>query len=265
MKTCCKCKNQKDLVYFGRLASSSDGYRYDCKDCRHSYNIANREKTKQANKEYYNANKDTLLIKNRNYRLTNSDAINKQRKEYRSQDNIKEHIKRKNKEYLPVRKQKIKELRVTDLNFKLSEVLRTKFHKYLNGKSTSLLNILGCDLDFFKRWISFRFDETMSWNNYGSEWHIDHVLPINKFFLDDQIQVNICYHWTNLQPLSIKENQSKSDKILLFYYFNNFINIFRFNQMHKQYIGYQAAYESLQWLRKTHSNPVKIPRMITHQ
>ena len=41
----------------------------------------------------------------------------------------------------------------------------------------------------------------------------------------------------------------KIDKLQLHYYFNNIVNINRFNTINRQYLGYQAVNESLQWLR----------------
>jgi hypothetical protein len=61
--------------------------------------------------------------------------------------------------------------------------------------------------------------------------------------------MRICFHWTNLQPLTSFENRQKSDKLLLHYYFNNIVNIYRFNKKHAQHMGYETVNESLQWLR----------------
>ncbi len=249
MKICSKCKIEQDILCFGKLNSSSDGYRYDCKKCRKEYNQENKDKIKANNHKYYFENKDKILNCNKIYRLTNKDKILEQRKEYRNREEIIKHNKEKMKEYLPIRKTNMKQRRLFDLNFRLSEALRSKLHRGIKGYNTSLTNILGCDMTFFKKWIEFRFDYNMNWNNYGKEWHIDHILPINQFNFKNQNDLNICFHWTNLQPLNAKDNQSKSDNIILHYYFNNMINVFRFNKHYKQYLGYQTVNESLQWLR----------------
>jgi hypothetical protein len=263
MKKCYKCKIEKSLENFGKLKSSPDGLKYDCKNCRSEYNKQNKEIIKNKNKEYYNLNKDVLLQKNKEYRLLNINKINKQRKEYRNRDEIKEHIKHKNKEYLPIKKDKIKNRRKTDLSFKISEILRSKFNREL--KKNKYSDFLGCDISFFKKWIEFRFNENMNWENMGTIWHIDHILPISKFNFQNQNEIKICYHWTNLQPLEKFNNISKSNKIYLHDYFNNFISVFRFNTTNKNFIGYQAVNESLQWLRKTLSGMVKMPRMIVYE
>jgi hypothetical protein len=249
IKKCCKCKIEKPLEKYGKLNKSPDGLRYDCKDCRNEYNIQNREKIKSKNECYYKENKESLLVKNKLYRIQNEQNISNQRKEYRNRKDVKEHIKCKNKEYLPIRKEKIKEKRISNLNFKIGQILRSKIHKMLKNQKTSYTKYIGCDIEWFKKWIEFRFDENMNWNNLGSYWHIDHILPINRFNLINDNDKMICFHWTNLQPLESTENRQKSNKLKLHYYYNNIVNVYRFNKLNNTNLGYQIVNESLRWLR----------------
>ena len=248
-KKCSTCKEEINFECFGKLKSSKDGYRYDCCYCRKKYREKEKDKIKEKQKEYFEKNKETLLSANKLYRENNKEAINKQRKQYRNRDDIKEHIKIKNKEYLPIKKEKIKERRKVDVNFKMSEILRSKIHKILNNKPTSFLKYLGCDLEWFKKWIEFRFDKNMNWDNLGKYWQIDHILPISRFNMTNENDIRICFHWTNLQPLESTENRQKYDNFILHYYFNNIINVNRFNSKNTRYLGYQIVNESLRWLR----------------
>jgi len=52
----------------------------------------------------------------------------------------------------------------------------------------------------------------MSWDNYGSYWHIDHIRPCASFDLTDPEQQKDCFDFTNLQPLEAKENIRKGAK-----------------------------------------------------
>ena len=248
-KQCCKCNKMMNINEFGKLKSSKDGLRYDCNVCRRQYRIDNKDNIKNKQHDYYSKNKKQLLEQSKQYRIDNNDKINNQRKEYRNRIEVKKHIQQQNKDYLPIRKEQIKLKRKTDTNFQLKEILRSKIHKMLKNQETSYKNIIGCDIVFLKKWIEFRFDTNMNWNNLGSYWHIDHILPINKFNLTKSENVKICFHWTNLQPLQSFENISKSDKIQPHYYFNNIVNIHRFNKQYTQFMGYQTVNESLQWLR----------------
>lgn len=259
MKICCKCKCEKQIESYGNLKNSPDGLRYDCKDCRKEYNMKNKANIQLKNKEYYENNKANLLIKNSEYRILNKEQILVQRQQYRNKEDVKLHVKEKNKEYLPIKKEKIKERRKNDEFFRLSEILRSKFNRAIKRNKYS--EFLGCDLQFLRCWIEYRFKSDMNWDNLGKLWHIDHILPINRFDFTNNSDIKICFHWTNLQPLYATENISKSDKIYFHHYFNNFISVFRYNSFNKKFMGYQAVSESLQWLRKTTSGMVKMPHM----
>jgi len=248
-KVCCKCKKEQLNNQFGRLQSSKDGLRYDCKTCRKKYREENRDTINVKLKEYYASNKEVLLPKHKEYREQNKTVILAQRKEYRNREDVKEHIKKKQKEYLPIRKEQIKTRRKTDLNFQIQEVVKNKIHKFLKNRKTSYAELIGCEIEFFKKWMEYRFDETMCWENFGKVWQIDHILPLSLFDMTNEFDRKVCFHWTNLQPLNSVENRSKSNKLQLHYYFNNLVSIFRFNKSKREYLGYQTVNESLQWLR----------------
>ncbi len=52
----------------------------------------------------------------------------------------------------------------------------------------------------------------MSWDNKGSYWEIDHVIPCASFDLRDPEQQKLCFNWKNYQPLRADKNRSKKDK-----------------------------------------------------
>jgi hypothetical protein len=51
----------------------------------------------------------------------------------------------------------------------------------------------------------------MNWDNYGSYWSIDHVIPVCKFDLTDENENLKCWNWTNLMPVTVKYNSSKKE------------------------------------------------------
>jgi hypothetical protein len=249
-KTCCKCKVEQPLSCFGVLKSTKDGLRYDCKSCRTQYRQTRQEHIKLKNKEYFQANKDELLRKAKEYRVDNNEHIREQRREYRSRN--KEHIRLKNKEYLPIRKEKIKEKRRNDKGFQLTELLRTRINKALKTNTTSRTaqKYLNCDIEIFKLWLQFMFDKDMSWDNLGQYWEVDHILPIAQFDLSRDSDREVCFNWTNLQPLKKEENKQKSGALCLHYYFNSVVSVHRFNCIHNKAEGYQSIRKSLCWLRE---------------
>jgi hypothetical protein len=251
MKICSRCKDNKPLTEFNKCKSCKDGHHPQCKTCKRHYRV-NDPNLAEKQHSYYIANKDKLLVTNRQYRLNNAETITEQRKGYREQN--KEHIAKKNKEYVPIRCLKIKERRKNDPCFRIREQMRTALHRALKkvgGKNgTSAVQYLGCEIQLFREWIEFQLDSNMSWENYGTEWDIDHILAVNRFDMMNIKHRQICFNWTNMQPLSKKENIAKLDRLHLHHYFNSVVNVHRFIQNKKTlYQGYQSVRESLHWLR----------------
>lgn len=56
----------------------------------------------------------------------------------------------------------------------------------------------------------------MTWDNYGTYWHIDHIRPISSFSFETYYDPDfkICWALENLQPLEAKANRLKSNKII---------------------------------------------------
>lgn len=200
--------------------------------------------------KYYLSKKEELLEKNKEYRIKNSEKISKQRAEYREREEIKEHIKKKNKEYLEKKKIKIKMKRKEDLNFRLIEVYRSKLHRAIKRKSNKYSEYLGCTVNELRSWLESQFSVGLTWDNYGSDWHIDHVIPINSFDHAEIVQQKICFNWKNLKPLPAKENIAKSDKLISRYIIEHYKNVNMYLKEKDFIHEYQGLMETLVWLRE---------------
>lgn len=80
------------------------------------------------------------------------------------------------------------------------------------GKSNYALELLGCDIYFFKKYIADQFIENMSWSNHGL-WHLDHIRPCVSFNQLDEQQRKICWHYSNFQPLWAIDNITKNAQL----------------------------------------------------
>jgi hypothetical protein len=72
---------------------------------------------------------------------------------------------------------------------------------------------LGCSFEEARCRIESQFTRGMTWTNYGSFWHLDHIVPLSSFDLNDSKQRMLANHVSNLQPLKAKENLKKGNKI----------------------------------------------------
>jgi len=75
-------------------------------------------------------------------------------------------------------------------------------------KQKSSIKYLGCDINTFISHMEKKLVDDMTWDNI----HIDHIKPVSRFNLDIEEEFNKCCHYTNLQPLTAKDNHIKKNK-----------------------------------------------------
>lgn len=83
-----------------------------------------------------------------------------------------------------------------------------------NKKVNKSLSLLGCSVKEFKVYFENLFKEVMSWDKVLSgEIHIDHIIPCCSFDFTIEGNQYKCFHYSNLQPLWVKDNCEKYTKI----------------------------------------------------
>jgi len=66
-----------------------------------------------------------------------------------------------------------------------------------------------------KLYLESKFQPGMNWDNWSYKgWHIDHVIPLSSFNLENGEKLLKAVNFINLQPLWAKDNMSKGDKII---------------------------------------------------
>lgn len=179
IKKCKGCSEAKNISLFNKNSSARDGLQHCCRAC-----------TKSKRKRY----PEKTLATSRIWRAKNIELLRKRKIVY-------------NKKYLaadPIRK-----LRCS---------LRSRLHGALRGnhKAGSAVADLGCSIAYFKSYLESQFKPGMSWDNRGigkGKWHIDHIMPLAAFNLEDRQHFVLAVHYGNLQPLWFEENMSKGHKV----------------------------------------------------
>lgn len=69
----------------------------------------------------------------------------------------------------------------------------------------------GCLQWDFREHIESQMSGDMWWDNYGSLWEVDHVVPVCKFDLPREIFS--CFHYTNLRPRLVVLNRIDGYKL----------------------------------------------------
>jgi hypothetical protein len=208
MKNCNSCKLEKEYILFNKNKRTEDGYSNTCRECMKVLNnksyINNKEKINSNSKIWYESNKEKHIEYVLNYQKANPEVGRKSTAKYLNNNPEYYNNYRKNRYN-------------TDLKFKLRIILGNRLNEVLKKdktyKDSNIVQLLDCSLEEVKLYLENQFKEGMSWVNHGSYWEVDHIIPCDSFNMQDVEQQKICFHYTNLQPLTITQNRKKSNKI----------------------------------------------------
>jgi len=196
---------------------------------RRQWAIENAEHVREYDQEYRRDHRDTIEANRRKRRASDPAKYREQRDRWYA-SHPSEYAKANKKWGLFGRAWKkshaefmlawqrnyVKSRRRADPAYKMMYVARGRLRRALNGqvKRDRSMDILGCTPDELRAHLESQFKPGMTWENHGSNgWHVDHVIPCAFFDFSDRVEVRMCFHYSNLQPLWAHENRRKSDHV----------------------------------------------------
>ena len=223
MRICKNCKKEKELQDYplkknGKVKSSY------CKTCYMLiYYYMDLERVKDYRKKYYEENREEMIKNSKSIYQQKKKKVREKRvllteeeKRYRiNQRSLTYYYKHKQTQNKKSTERNRKRM-LNDSTFRLSHNIRVLIRKSLQNqfttKSKKTIEILGCSFEEFKIHLESQFDVNMNWENQGTYWHLDHIIPISSAKTEEEVyRLN---HYTNFQPLYWEDNLKKSNKIL---------------------------------------------------
>ena len=111
---------------------------------------------------------------------------------------------------------------------KMRRLLRNQIHRMLlhirTKREIRTEQYVGCSFEEAKQRIESQFTRGMTWQNCGSFWHLDHIVPLSSFDLNNPKERMLANHISNLRPLRAKENLKKGNKIPIAHQFDLIAN-----------------------------------------
>lgn len=226
-KTCTKCGEAKKPALFYRQKASSLGVESTCIECRKAGNAnwydqnkdsvnsrariwaaANPDKIRASQALYYETNTQKVSAKNLRWRTENPD---------KARDNADSWYKNNPDKAKEIWRRKTA-VRLSTPRGRLQHAIRGGVHRGLKrgAKSRdSTFQLLGYSIEDLQRHLESLFLDGMTWDNYGAEWHVDHVLPLASFSFETPQCEGFRRAWSlqNLQPLWAKDNLSKGARL----------------------------------------------------
>lgn len=116
-----------------------------------------------------------------------------------------------------------------DNDFKAQKILRFQVTRLISvsklQKTTDTETIVGYSSIEFKSNMESKFEEGMTWENYGTVWQIDHVKPIAMFHMSDLESLKEVNSLDNLVPMFNDKHRIKtaSDLVAIIEYKKNLL------------------------------------------
>lgn len=196
MKYCTSCKTLKLETDFYKNSNS-------CKDCvkrkMQEYYQKNKVVRQAYQKEYYQQHKEYRKIYDKVYvMLIGKKETHKQREYYA-----------KHKQEMQIYDKK----RNMDLVRKLGQCVSRSMYNALkqNKAGQHWEDLVTYDFRQLKEHLENQFDEHMNWDNMGSYWEIDHIMPQKMFHFTSPTdkQFKLCWSLKNLRPLEWRANRQR--------------------------------------------------------
>ncbi len=204
-KQCSKCDEIKEMDKFYSHGAT----------CRNCNNLKRREK-------YNNDGEHRKKLINSASKFKHDKVLEKQKIQQEKSNEIGLENKQckycneiKHKDRFRHNRLKCRDCERDEPTEKFKRYIRTRIYNCLRNKNKTKHSVeyLGCSSDEYFKWI-LNYDNKCCLENHGKEWHIDHVIPISKFDLDDEEQQLLAFNWRNTMPLSSEENLKKNNKII---------------------------------------------------
>jgi len=234
-------KNKPQITYFcltcgKHTKQTKTGYcnNYQCRKT-HQQTYYKKPETRKRIRTNWHKNKEHHLKQAKQYREKNKEKINIKRKQYyiklkKENPNYVKELYWKNPE-----KNRQKALKWFKLHpdytrnknniryhtilkhdplYKISSAIRKDLRLALQQKNLpkhrQTFELLDYTPKQLKEHLEKQFDEKMNWKNYGTQWHIDHCIPLSWAKTKKEIiELN---QLKNIQPLEAKQNMSKGNR-----------------------------------------------------
>lgn len=200
-----KAHPEKLREYYRTFRDKPGQKEIDNAKCRKRYH-ANKEKEKNRKALAYLENTPKFRARNKQWKIRNPEWSAKNAAKHRAAN--PERFRKKGREDMKRRR--------LDPGNKIADSLRIRIWSVLKGnaKSSNTSKLLGCSFYDFKIYLESKFEPGMSWDNYGSYWEIDHIMPCAIFNLTLPGHQKRCFHFSNHQPLTVSENRRKHCKVI---------------------------------------------------
>lgn len=71
----------------------------------------------------------------------------------------------------------------------------------------------GLDIESMRKWFEFQFNEVTAWENFGTVWQFDHIIPVTYFDFSIEDELKKCWNFTNIRIEQIQRNKDRGNRM----------------------------------------------------
>ena len=101
-----------------------------------------------------------------------------------------------------------------------------------NNQTSAYAPYFGLDIQGFRNWIELQFTEGLNWDNFGTAWQFDHIVPVAFFDFDHEQDLYLCWNFINIRVERLDEQNNKANKTALLVVRNHFEDLFNKTSLH---------------------------------
>ena len=227
-KTCSKCKEEKDVERFSlkwckTAAGKTQRRRSECKRCENKRKAPARDRNRRLHPEksrarvraWKNKNPDVIKLQ-KERRRPRERALYEANKDLRAHQARQWYAENKDRMREFSRKYYHEVIKKTP-RLLLSKRSKSAIRKSIRGHNSpqGWRSALHFTPDQLRAHLEKQLLPGMSWENYGTVWHIDHIIPVAAFNITsvDDFDFRRCWCLSNLRPLWKADNLRKGRKL----------------------------------------------------
>lgn len=115
------------------------------------------------------------------------------------------------------RKKWTKQTEVTDslLKFREKRKWQINLRRYVISQHfcPEYAPYFGLDIKNLRQWFEFQFTTNLSWDNFGSAWQFDHIIPVAYFDYSSDTDLKLCWNFTNLRLEPVQKDKVRGNRL----------------------------------------------------
>lgn len=101
------------------------------------------------------------------------------------------------------------------LKFRVKRKWQVALRRYIIEKipSQAYAPYFGLDIGNLRKWIELQFKDEVRWENFGTLWQFDHIVPVTYFDFSNRNDLILCWNFINIRVEKNEFNKNRGNRI----------------------------------------------------